>query len=156
MTKNTYKARVNKLVKAAAFKYFLNEKEKHTKLDEVEYDKFVIQPYLTSTLFNSKERNLLYSLRSRCHPSKANFKKLFKSDLNCSFGCNSIEDQRHVFNRCVPVSASNQHTRYEYIFSDIHTQKSAISIFSEIDEKRNELIHNLLPGGERIARTRAH
>ena len=60
MTKEAYKSKVNKLIKAAAFKYFLNEKAKHSKLDEVNYSSLKFQPYLSSSMFNNKERNLFF------------------------------------------------------------------------------------------------
>ena len=58
MNKEEYKKKVNRLVKAAAFKYFLNEKTKHSKLNNIDYTKFDIQDYLTHKSFSNKDRNL--------------------------------------------------------------------------------------------------
>ena len=90
--KEEYKKNIKMLVQKAAFKYFLKLKDGHKKLDGVKYDELKIQPYLINTQFNKKERELLYSLRSKCHKSKFNFKKMNRNNLFCSFGCLKIED----------------------------------------------------------------
>ena len=48
------------------------------------------------------------------------------------------------------------HIRYENIFGNISQQKQVVEIFLKIDEKRTRMRESLLPGGELIARTRAH
>ena len=78
MSKIEYKKKGTEMVTKAAFKYFTKEKEGHKKVKDFEYKNLKIQPYLKSKLFNNEERNLLYSLRSKCHPSKYNFKKMHK------------------------------------------------------------------------------
>ena len=85
MNKEIYKKYIKGKVKKAAFEYFQNEKNKHSKLDEVNYEEFKTQNYLTNKQFNSKERNLLYSLRSRCYDSKNNFRKMNKHNLKYIF-----------------------------------------------------------------------
>ena len=149
MDKQTYKNHIKEKVKKAAFDHFLKEKEKHTKLNEVNYTELKIQKYLTSNKFSNEERNLLYSLRSRCHDSKNNFRKMNKHNLRCIFGCTSLEDQRHTFIICQKIRCqlNLKDTRYENIFSDIDKQKEAIEIFLRINDKRKEEKDKLPPGG---------
>lgn len=125
MTKSAYRTRIKKLVSAAAFKYFLNEKSKHSKLDNVNYTRFKIQPYLVHKNFNNEEKNLLYSLKSRCYPAKINFKKMFQHNLKCRFGCNIDEDQQHSLTSCIPVVSkfTRKHIFLDSIFEIISKQK---------------------------------
>ena len=44
--KSEYKIKMKYLINKAAFKYFLTVKETHSKLNDVTYKKFQIQPYL--------------------------------------------------------------------------------------------------------------
>merc|ERR1712127_37525 len=75
-SKELYKKKIKALVRKAAFQYFTEQKVKHTKVRNIEYSSLSIQPYLTSKLFSTSERSLLYNLRSNCHPAKYNFKKM--------------------------------------------------------------------------------
>ena len=159
MPKEAYKKKINKLVRAAAFRDLIIQKEKHSKLNDLTYTQLKIQPYLSSKLFNNKERKLLFSLRSRCYLSKMNFKKMYKYDLKCIFGCNSDEDQRHIFTQCESIVAetNTQYTLYNNIFcSDVNKLKEAASIFLKIDTNRQDLKDKILPGEHSTARTCAH
>ena len=74
---------------------YTNCKETHSKLDPTHYEKF---------------------------DAKSNFKKLFKNNLNCRFGCLVTEDQNHIFKSCQVLNFLwKQKTKREYegIFSDI-------------------------------------
>ena len=82
----------------------------------------------------------MYSLRSRMHPARNNFKKLHSSNLTCSLGCNSNEDQRHIFENCEVLKSNLSMNKYDYIFLDKEKQKEAISIFIILEERRKELL----------------
>ena len=129
MSKIQYKQKNNDLVKKAAFKYLSKQKEGHTKVKNLVNHDWKIQPYLTSQLFNNEERNLIYSLRSMCHPAKQNFHKMNKNNLLCSFGCTQIENQFHLFMQCPYLKTPNQPICYENIFKNIEDQKEAIKVF---------------------------
>ena len=137
----------------------LEEKNGHTKIKNINYNEYKIQPYLENNLFTNEERNLLYALRSKCHPAKQNFKKMNRDNLLCSFGCLEIEDQNHLFNKCVRLG-STQTQPYENIFNEVVQQKQTIQTFLKIEHKRKVMKENLLqssilsPGGV-SARTRA-
>ena len=103
-SKNQYKLLIKGLIQKAAFKYFLKEKERHSKMNELSYSELRIQPYLIDNRFTKEERDLMVSLRSRCYDSKNNFKKLYKNDTYCRYGCQSIENQIHFLTQCIPLS----------------------------------------------------
>ena len=134
------------------------EKVHLSKRNEVAYEKLTKQPYLTSRKFNNKERNLLYAIRSRCHASKANFRKMYKNDLQCTFGCQETEDQRHTFSNCTKIRQRQMDYKivtYKNIFGRIVDQKEVISEFIKLEYTRLTLREELLPGGIDDARTQA-
>ena len=75
----------------------------HRKLNDVSYNRLELQPYMTSQKLSNKEKQLLYKLRSKCHESKMNFKKMNRNNLQWVFGCFSNEDQEHSFVHCTPI-----------------------------------------------------
>ena len=147
------------LVKKAALKYLNKEKEGHKKVKNIVYKSLNIQPYLTSKLFTREERNLMYSLRSNCHPAKNNFKRMNKNNLLCSLGCQNIEDQIHIFTQCPKIKVSQNDLNYENIFKDVTYQKETIELFLKVEKKRKYKLDNIsknnLPPGGATARTRA-
>ena len=72
-SKSEYQVIIKELITKAAFKYYLKKKETHSKLDEISYSELKIQSYLKDKGFSKDERELMVSLRSRCHKSKINF-----------------------------------------------------------------------------------
>ena len=149
-TKQEYKKEIHEKVKNAAFRELMKLKETHSKLDDVNYTDFAIQPYLKNKMFSKDECKLLYLLRSKCHSSKQNFRRMYKNDTRCTFQCPDIEDQTHVFTQCYPIisqtTASNQIFDYDDIFGNIYQQKNIIKLFLLIDIKRQEVQEKLLPG----------
>ena len=133
---------VKGLTQKAAFKYFLKEKERHSKMNELSYSELRIQPYLIDKRFTKEERDLLISLRSRCHDSKNNFKKLYKNDIYCRYGCQTIENQIHLLTQCIPLSdqiPTPNPSEYTDIYKDPDRQKEAIIYFILIEMVRKQL-----------------
>ena len=85
------------------FEYLMNIKRSHTKLNNVTYKHLQIQSYLVTKNINNKEKELLYNLRSKCHSSKNNLRKMNKNNLNCIFKCLQVEDQEHSLPNCRPI-----------------------------------------------------
>ena len=115
------------------------------------YKSLTIQPYLTSIHINDEEAKLLYNLRSRCHPSKLNFRKLYRNDLKCTFGCSEAEDQVHIFTTCQPILSRLQpikQTNFHQIYGNLSDQKEVIKVYLEIDKMRKSMRDDLLPGEE--------
>ena len=65
MKEEQYKAKVKKHVRAAACKNLLQMKEKHSKMDGLEYSKLELQEYMQSPLFTCEGTNMLVALRTR-------------------------------------------------------------------------------------------
>ena len=148
--KEEYKKQIMKQIRKSASSYFVNLKETHTKVDSVHYDKLEIQKYLGSKELTNKEKKLLYLMRSRCFDAKSNFKKLFKNNPFCRFGCLVQEDQDHIFKNCPKLNSiykNNTNIEYKGIFSDVSIQIRTIKFFSGIEKTRLHLKDHLLPGG---------
>ena len=125
-------------------------KNSKIKIKDLGYETFTIQSYLKSAQFNSAERNLLYSLRSKCHKSRFNFKNFYKNQHFCTFGWPIIEDQIHIFSNCVPILTNiktQTHILLSSIDGNIGEQKEACTYFLEIEETRLNRLKHLLPGG---------
>ena len=135
----------------SVFEYFLELKNGHTKIADITYSKFQIQPYLTTKELNNSGKQLLFNLRSNCHSSKHNFRKMNKNNTNCVFQCPHIENQRHSFTQCTKIlnTISNAYTtKYEDIYGTIIEQVKSTIIFMKIEKKRNHYKkYHLLPGG---------
>jgi hypothetical protein len=142
---------VKEKVQNAAFSSYLSMKdESKTKMRYLKYEKFEMQGYLSSNIFSMEEKKLLFALRSKCYSAKNNFKKMNKGSLTCIFKCDQIETQDHVFEHCEPVLAklNFRHTqKVENIYGSLTEQKSAIQVFTKIDQIRKNMIDNLPPGG---------
>ena len=149
-SKTEYKRKIKSLILSAALEYLNKVKLSHRKLDFVSYTQLKIQPYLVSSQLSNMEKELVYSLRSHCHKSKHNFKKLHGRDINCSLGCSKVEDQNHIFTNCRPVISKlkiTQPVAYHVIFGPLNEQIKIISNLMNIETTRNHMKIHLLPGG---------
>ena len=82
-----------------------------------------------------------------------------KDNLLCLFGCLEIEDQAHLFTKCVKLG-STQTQPYESIFNQVVQQKQTVQTFLKIEHKRKVMQEKLsqssiLSPGRASARTRA-
>ena len=115
----------------AAFQYLKILQSKHTKIENIQYDKFETQSYLTSPMFTNNEVNLLHALRSRTVNVKCNFSSKHKDDLLCPLCSEECDDQLHLLNCIIlkrklrtKVTANNK-VAYSDIFGDASKQKEA-------------------------------
>ena len=74
-----------------------------------------------------KEKQLLFSLRTKSYNVKNNFKNRNKGNLNCHLGCNSLEE-------------------YLKIYGSVTEQTATIKKMAAIDYARICLIDTLSPG----------
>ena len=73
--KLVYKKFIKSLIKKAAFEEYMQENSSKSKCYQVVYHSLKIQPYMTEQVQILKKKKILYSLRSRSHPAKSNYKK---------------------------------------------------------------------------------
>ena len=147
--KDVYKKWVKEKVKTAVFKEYLKLKEESKKkLKDLHYEELAIQPYLTSNEISIEQKQLLFSLRSKCFSAKMNFKKMNKGNLGCRFHCDSEETQIHIFENCRPIKARvSDPVKLNDIYGSLEDQIKAIQTLSKIDNVRKIMIEDILPGG---------
>ena len=138
--KQVYRKKIKYLIRKAALNELTELKNTLSKIRDLKYETLIIQPFFKCPKFHSHERKLLYSLRSRMHPSKNIFRKMHPNSLKCSLGCIADEDQRHIFENCSALKSYHYKYLYDFIFKDSDKQKEAISVFISIEQKRQELI----------------
>ena len=93
-----------------------------------------------------RDKNLLYALRSSCHQAKCNFIRMNKNHLQCSLGCQTVEDQYHIFKNCPFLSNCAKYPQLEYIFGDVFELKEARKVFLPIEKRRKQLKVTIPPG----------
>ena len=134
-----YKKKIKELIMKAAFNEYMKEKEQKSKLNHLTYDSLKIQPYVTKNSYSHKEICLLYSLRSRSHPAKSNYKKLYQNNMQCSFGCLSEETQFHVFEECLKIREKldkKENFKISFIYGHLYQQNAAVAVLVQIEENR--------------------
>ena len=72
--KDIYRKKIKYSLRQVAFRELTEIKNSKSKIKDLTFETFPIQSYLKSPQFNSAERNILNSLRSRMHPAKIDFR----------------------------------------------------------------------------------
>ena len=128
MSKNTFKKFIKLKIKSVALKYLNAEKETKSKVKDIQYKKLKLQKYMTSSLFNNYEVEILCKARSRNLDVKSNFKTKYTvnndiTKLRCKIEtCLEVEDQQHIF-KCKPIlnkldkNSSIENISYDSMFS---------------------------------------
>ena len=120
-TKEAFKEKVKKHIKVAAFKMLTNIQQTHSKSSCMEYKELALQKYLCSenNFMTNKEKKFAFTARAHMLKLKGNFKD-GKTDIKCSFGCDNVEDQKHLY-YCPALEdevRGEEVMRYEEIYGD--------------------------------------
>ena len=122
-------------------------KNKHSKLDNIKYEKLEMQPYLKSKSFYQDEARLLFRLRSNMYNVKRNFSSIYENNMKCRLCQTEIEDQQHLI-FCENLKTENDpidHGRYSDIFgNDINKMNKILKIFKKKIENREKIINDIL------------
>ena len=146
LTKQKFKDIVKAKVRNAALQFLNQLKLKHSKMDQLKYDKLEVQQYLTSPLFNNESRTLLLRLRTRTvNGIRADFRGLY-ADISCPLGCGHDDTLANILTCTVLRShhtsahASQSDIRFEDIFSlDIRKQKEVTELYRQLLDIRNKM-----------------
>ena len=110
MSKYSFKKLIKEKIRILAADYLINQKEKHSKSNNLEYSK-EMQVYLRNESLKIREKILLFRLRNRLIDVKMNFKRKYNNDLQCRLCKKEEESQIHL-------------TQCEVILSDSHVKKA--------------------------------
>ena len=146
LTKQKFKDIVKAKVRNAALQFLNQLKLKHSKMDQLKYDKLEVQQYLTSPLFNNESRTLLLRLRTRTvNGIRADFRGLY-ADISCPLGCGHDDTLANILTCTVLRShhtsahVSQSDIRFEDIFSlDIRKQKEVTELYRQLLDIRNKM-----------------
>ena len=85
-------------------------------MDNLNFKKLEIQPYLKSTDVHSNEAKNIFKFRTNMSDVKVNFSSQH-GNLNCSLGCDELESQEHLI--CCDKNGLNfkNDVNYKDIFS---------------------------------------
>ena len=94
------KQRIKKIVKdkvlRASFTYLVNLQKTHSKMKNINYEKFEMSNYLNSPLFSRNSRTLLLGLRTRTvRGIKCDFPGIYK-DRACPVGCGEDDNLPNI------------------------------------------------------------
>ena len=111
---------LNEKIKHKAFEDLKIQKEKHSKVKEIQYASFEMQKYLKSceTKITQEEAQEIFKLRTRTSDVKINFKGKYET-FECD-ACNIQEEtQKHVIQECKILNEEREKNfpEYEEIFT---------------------------------------
>ena len=138
MKKEAFKKYLKAKLFEKATKFLFKIKAKHSK--SANLNTFGLQKYLISEKLSTKEKKLLFSLRTRSVNVKTNYKNKYKFNMQCSL-CgdpSESESETHLLN-CTKIleSIDNatevQNASYKHIFSEnIEEQVAITKIFAKV------------------------
>ena len=144
LKKYQFKKIVKKKINEAAFHYLSNIQSTHSKVKDISYSKLEIQTYFLESKFSTKEKQLLFKLRTRMTNVKANFKSQYL-DLTCDL-CEKDFDQsdfhllecERILNECAELSNDNS-SEYEDIFGTATEQLPITKLYIKVFETKNRI-----------------
>ena len=95
-TKNIFKKYIKKKAVEITEKYLNSKKEKHSKLDNLKFNKLKCASYLNDPRISQREAKLLFNLRTRMYHVKANYKNKYLNNLTCDLCKSATSDQPHL------------------------------------------------------------
>ena len=139
LSKRTFKKYLRQKVMQSAFRHLMEEKNVHTKMDNISYSKLETQKYLLSKTMFPEISKFLYKCRTRMLDVKCNFKNLYKC-LLCPL-CEKEEDsQEHIMN-CEIINDGENENEYLDIFgTNIEKQVKVARVLMEALEERRKII----------------
>jgi hypothetical protein len=149
--KTTFKAHIKIKINEAAFQELKTIQSTHTKVKEIIYEQFKIQPYMKSNIFTNRMVEVLFSLQSSMTRNlKSNFSSIFKGNMRCRLNCEDQEandcqshllDCQTILENLSPeeqIGASR--LKYNDIFGTLEQQGKIVPVVSRMLEVRKELL----------------
>ena len=111
----------------------------------MKHESLEIQNYFLPNKLNNKQKQLLFSLKSRMVDVRENYKQRNKNDTTCRLCLAQSESQQHIVTcseilKDIHIVSDNQ-IEYEDIFSpDVSKQISVTRLFESLYNHRCELL----------------
>ena len=137
---DTFKKQVARACKNYTLTKLINEKEKHSKGENLKYKELKTQKYLLSNKLTSSEAKFLFKIRSRMLDVRANFSGMYKNNLTCQV-CFSHTDNQESILSCSALQNSNKLLKYNDLFSEnLDVVLPILKQFRKLWRKRETLL----------------
>ena len=142
MSKPDFKQLVRKAVKNATFISLKVTQSEHTKIQNIIYNEFNIQPYLKSDCFSIEEASILFNMRaSTLNGFKMCFPSVYRNDKQCKLQCLDEDTIEHTFTcHKLKHQDKNPSVHFSAIFASVNHQKNAVSKFIKLLTIRSALL----------------
>ena len=148
VSKHVFKNYVKKKVNIAHLNYLNDLKHKHSKAEHLNCKELKPAEYISNSTFTTREKRLLFKLRSRTLDVKQNFPALNKDPWCSSCGL-FPETQSHLL-QCPALvvhlgylSGKTSTLKEHFVYGNSEQQHIIVNIFSDILEVRENLQNNL-------------
>ena len=143
MKEEKYKLIVKNKVRQAAFNHLQQLKAKHSKMDNLIYEKLEMSKYMSSPMFDFKSVQMLFAIRTRTvRTIKNDFSGMYP-DVACPLGCGQTDTLPNILTcpalqvHMMTDSVTNDAVKYEDVFSpDVKKQKQVTELYRQLLEIR--------------------
>ena len=147
MKKQTFKKIIKQKLKEKSTEFLFNLKLKENRSKSKKLNTFNFQEYLLTDRLNTRQKKLLFSMRTRSVDVKTNYKSMHTFNMLCRL-CKKEEDSEKHYLECEEIIKNIDHSidltqaNYENIFSsNIDDQIVITKIFDQVFKTRNKLLH---------------
>ena len=145
LCKEEFKQKIKKSIENVAFYEYIKEKNTMKKLSKLNYTKFQIQEYIMSKEITTKQKQIIFSIRTYTYKVKGNLPKQYQNNLKCR-GCNfKLESQEHVFTECPFMLRRLKNDQYLSIFTESNINKNIAIVVATVDEEWRQLLDKFDP-----------
>ena len=149
MKKYQFKKILKEKIKNAALLYLKKIKNKHKKMDNLEYEDIYIQNYFKNKKYSTKEKQLLFHLRTSMVNVRTNFSSMYK-EIECNL-CKKDLPQTSadllkceaILEKCPELRANQQKAsgvQYDHIFNTSESvQLEAARLYAAIFKVKKDL-----------------
>ena len=130
--------------------YLLKLKNKHSKMEKIEFNKLRCKSYLNDPRITPSEAKLLFKLRTRMFPVKENFKNKIKKhgqNFNCEICKTEKDTQKHLLQcqvlKAIVPELNDTKVKYEDIFGNTNQMVKAGKLFKKVSKARIKILELL-------------
>ena len=148
LKKDAFKRLIKKKLFEKSSEFLLNLKNKENRSKSKNLMSFNLQSYLQTDRLTTRQKKLLFSLRTRSVDVKTNYRNMYQFNMQCRL-CEKYEDSERHYLECekilnnIEFNSDLTNIKYEDIFStDIQEQINVTKIFDQIFKLRRKLLIN--------------
>ena len=143
-----FKLKLKSKIRDESFRYLKEKQAGHSKVKQIQYDKFTKQKYMSNHNYTQSDIDLLFKLRTNMVDVKMNFKGMYE-DYSCDLCHEDIpQTQVHltqcevIINKCT-ILFENIDVEYEDIYGKPEKQLKITRLFRSILQTRDKISEEL-------------